>query len=131
MKKNTLILFFVSALFVFGFVQLASAQSDGEKQEKRAEKFRQKIKSYGTGEKAKIVITQFDGNITKGYISESNDISLTLIDKSGVSKTLNYTEIKDVRKQSGNNKLLTGIVVGVGATIGIIVAVIFNKRANN
>lgn len=129
-KKFTLILFALS-FFSLVFVSSVNAQSTNEKVAKRTEKFRQKIKSLGTGEKVKVVINTFDGNRSKGYISESNDNSFTVIDRTGNSKVINYGDVKQFSKQGNGSKLVTGIIIGAGAATVVTLLIIYESLKNN
>ncbi|MBS1792332.1 MAG: hypothetical protein JSS81_00680 [Acidobacteria bacterium] len=125
MSRHFTVLFFIFLFVTVGFVQSARAQDMLEQAARRTEKFRQKIKGYGTGEKIQVTVELFDGKKYKGYISESNDQTFTVVDKKGVPQTISYSNVKEVIKKKNASALTTGIVIGAGAAAAVTLIILF------
>ena len=73
----------------------------------------------GTGTDARVEVKLKDGKKLKGYISQINDESFTVVeDKTGVATEIPYPQPKQIK---GNN-LSTGATIAIAA--GIVFAII-------
>lgn len=83
------------------------------------DKVKTSVAKRGTGPKAKVTVKLKDKTKLKGYISETSNDSFTLADsKTGQTRTLNYQDVAEVKKQGGMSlaaKIGIGFGVGVGA----------------
>jgi hypothetical protein len=94
------------------------AQTQGEKESRRAEKMKVKIAKYGTGESARVRVTLRDRRRATGYIREAGAETFTLFDqKTGVVTVIPYSQVKSV-----NPSKVAPVVVGVAIAVGTIVA---------
>ncbi len=71
----------------------------------------------------KIIANTFDTKKYKGYVSESNDTSFTVIDKKGTPTIINYADVKSFYKPSKFSGFAAG--VALGATVGGLVITYF------
>ena len=84
------------ALVSPGFAQNTTEKAARQKEEvaKRTEKVHKKVNKLGVGDNATIKVTLFDDKTFSGHISETNDKSFTVVDKSGTSQSINYSDVK-------------------------------------
>ena len=105
-------------LTAFGF-QPARAQSLSEQQ--ATEKIRTKVIKMGVGVNARVEVKLKDNTQFKGYISDANQDSFTVIDRKTVSsKTISYADASSVKRAgsglSTKNLIILG-AVAVGAAV--------------
>ncbi|MBS1792330.1 MAG: hypothetical protein JSS81_00670 [Acidobacteria bacterium] len=125
-------------LVVYGFVVLlfclvgpaAAQDAKAEKAAARAAEVRQKVKSLGTGEKVRISVDLSGGGDFKGYLSEANDASFTVVGKNSQSRTFAYTEVRRVTKKSDYSKGMIAAIAGAAAG-GIVALLILLKAASD
>jgi hypothetical protein len=102
----------------FGF-QRAGAQVTGDQQ--AAEKIRAKVQTIGVGSNARVEVKLRDNSKIKGYVSDSDQDSFTVVDsKTGSSKTVSYADTKSVKKAGSGVSAKTWIILGaaiVGAAV--------------
>ena len=105
-------------LAAFGF-QPARAQSLSEQQ--ATEKVRTKVIKMGVGVNARVEVKLKDNTQFKGYISDANQDSFTVVEsKTGSSKTVSYAETSSVKKAGSGWSTKSWIVLGavaVGAAV--------------
>lgn len=101
----------------FGFQSiLAQTASDTQ----RIEDIHLQVAKLGTGSKAKVHVKLRDNTKLKGYISDANQDSFTVVDSRG-PRTIAYTDVAEVRKQKGGISNLTwGIIAGAAAAAVIV-----------
>jgi hypothetical protein len=94
------------------------AQTQGEKESRRAEKMKVKIAKYGTGESARVRVTLRDRRRATGYIREAGAETFTLFDpKTGVVTVIPYSQVKSV-----NPNRVVPVVVAAAIAVGTIAA---------
>ena len=105
-------------LTAFGF-QGAGAQSLGNQQ--ATEKIRSKVLKMGVGVNARVEAKLRDNTRVKGYISDSNQDSFTVVESnSGSNKTISYADTSSVKKAGNGISGKTWIILGaavVGAAV--------------
>lgn len=112
-----------STLIVFSLINislagLAYGQVKLTGPEKKTEKIRSKVKKLGTGEKAKIRVKLGDGTTYQGYIRESSESDFVVVDKTGSSTGVKYSDVKSI----GGKNLSTGAKIAIAASaIGAII----------
>jgi len=109
-------------LTAFGF-QPARAQSLSEQQ--AMEKIRTKVIKMGVGVNARVEVKLKDNTQFKGYISDANQDSFTVVaSKTASSKTISYADASSVKKAgsglSTKNLIILG-AVAVGAAVTWVV----------
>ena len=109
-------------LTAFGF-QPARAQSLSEQQ--ATEKIRTKVIKMGVGVNVRVEVKLKDNTQFKGYISDANQDSFTVVEsKTGSSKTISYFDASAVKKAgsglSTKNLIILG-AVAVGAAVTWVV----------
>jgi small nuclear ribonucleoprotein (snRNP)-like protein len=93
----------------------------GNKEAKFAEKVKSEIAKLGTGTDAKVKVKLKDGTKIKGYITEIDEDSFTVMNEQNNSATkIPYPQAKQVK---GNN-WSTGITIAVVAGIILLIAAI-------
>jgi hypothetical protein len=99
-------------LTAFGY-QGAGAQSLGDQQ---TEKIRTRVHKMGVGVNARVEIKLKDKSQFKGYISDANEDSLTVVQSgTGSSRTTSYSEISSVKKAGSGVSAKTLIILGAAA----------------
>ena len=105
-------------LSAFGF-QGAGAQSPGDQQ--ATEKIRSKVLKMGVGVNARVEVKLRDNTQMKGYISDADQDSFTVVQSgTGSSKTISYADTQSVKKAGSGVSAKTWIIVGaavVGAAV--------------
>lgn len=102
--------------------QLVHAQT--AKAAQFTEKARADVLRRGTGTDARVEVKLRDNSKVKGYISEAGQDSFTVTDsKTGTSKTLNYADVSQVKKQGGGLSTRTWIILGAVAAAVVVVGI--------
>lgn len=114
----------VSVLLILAIFGLTStgpllAQTTQTKQEKQTVKVKEKIKKLGLGERVKVKVKLYNDTSYQGYVSQANEDDFVVVDKTGNSNTIKYSDVKSVggRNLSTGAKIAIGIGIGVGGTI--------------
>ncbi|MGB9178839.1 MAG: hypothetical protein WCB68_06270 [Pyrinomonadaceae bacterium] len=103
--------------------QLAHAQTGREDQ--FTEKSRADVLKQGTGKDARVEVKLRDNTKVKGYISEAGQDTFTVMDqKTGVSKTVAYADVSQVKKQGGGLSSRTWIILGAVAAAVVVVGIV-------
>lgn len=96
---------------------VAFAETKPEKEAKFAAKVKANIAKLGTGTEARVQVKLKDGKKLKGYVSQINEESFTIIeDKTGVVTEVPYPNAKQVK---GHN-LSTEWKIAIGVVIAIV-----------
>ena len=97
----------------FGF-QHAGAQSLGDSH--ATEKIRTKVVKMGVGVNARVEVKLRDNTQLKGYISDADQDSFTVVEsKTGSSKTVSYADTLSVKKAGSGLSAKTWIILGAAA----------------
>jgi cell division protein YceG involved in septum cleavage len=100
----------------------AYAETQGEKDARKAEKVKQAVNKLGTGEKARIKVRLKDGTRLKGYVGEIGADDFQIRDaKTATTNRVAYAQVKQVEGQN----LSTGakVAIGLGIAAGVLVIV--------
>lgn len=77
------------------------------------------------GKKSLVTVKLQDGSKLKGYISQAVEDSFTLSDsKTGQTRTLNYSDVNEVKGQGLSTLAKIGIVVGIAVVVFVIVVAV-------
>lgn len=102
----------------FGF-QGAGAQS--LRDQLATEKIRTKVLKTGVGVNARVEVKLRDNTQLRGYISEADSDSFTVVEGgSGSTKTISYADTQSVKKAGGGVSAKTWIILGAAA-VGAVV----------
>lgn len=124
MFKKLLSLMLAILIMNVGLAQTVNANTNAEKEAKFAEKVKAGIAKLGTGTEARVEVKLKDKTKLKGYVSEANADSFTVIDeKTGAATEVAYSNAKQVK---GNNLskgvTLTLVLVGIFAVLFTFIA---------
>ncbi|MDX6383331.1 MAG: hypothetical protein QOK48_904 [Blastocatellia bacterium] len=129
MLKKFLILAMATLLVQMTVPRVAIARTPSEKEARSAEKIKAGIAKIGTGKQAMVKVTLRDGTKLAGYLSEANEDSFVIVDpKLGVSTTVAYPQVKQVRRNNLSGGAWAVIVVGLLVAVGVVVAVAAKDR---
>jgi hypothetical protein len=88
---------------------------------KHAEKIKKGVEKLGTGKDSVVKVKLRDKSKIKGYISNIEDNSFTIVDIDGKATVVNYTNVKQIKGNNLNGGVWIAIGFGVAlAVIGII-----------
>ena len=105
-------------LTAFGY-QGAGAQSRGDSH--ATEKIRSKVLKMGVGVNARVEVKLKDNTQFRGYISDANQDSFTVVERStGSSRTVSYSDTSSVKKAGSGLSAKTWIILGAAA-VGAVV----------
>ncbi len=106
--------FLIGAVFCFTNGTASFAENQQTDQQKHIDKVRTKIKKLGLGERVKVSVKLVNDSTHKGYVSQANEDDFTVVDKTGHSNIIKYSDVKSV----GGRNLSTGAKIGIGIGIG-------------
>ncbi len=108
----------------------AYSQKSASDDAARIESVKSTVKKIGTGEKAKVKVTLANGTSLKGYISQSSDADLTIVEKSGASRTVKYADVTKISRAGVSRGAMIGAIALVGGIAGgiLIYLAIESKR---
>jgi hypothetical protein len=99
-------------LSAFGF-QGAGAQSLTDQQ---TQKIRTKVHKMGVGVNARVDVKLKDNSQFKGYISDANEDTFTVVQSgTGSSRTMSYADTSSVKKAGSGISAKTWIIIGAAA----------------
>ena len=126
MLNKTISIVLIAAIFSLSLATPVFAQSQQTDQQKKTEKVITKIKKLGLGERVRIKVKLYSDASYQGYVSQANEDDFVVVDKTGTSNTLKYSDVKSVggKNLSTGAKIGIGIGIGVGATILAILLII-------
>ncbi len=91
-----------------------------------AEKVKNNVAKFGTGEKSLVTARLLNKTNLKGYINEARENDFSLTDaKKGTVTAVAYDDVVQIKKQglSRKAKILIGIAVGVAAYVAVIAVI--------
>lgn len=122
----------LSSLLAILLLLIPAARTTGAKTQKHIEgpsidQIKVQVAKLGTGAKARATITLKSGAMTKGYVSQAADDEFVIRDrKTDAPTTVRYADVAAVKPDRGHSTakhLALGIGIGVGAFLGILLAV--------
>lgn len=121
MSKKCLSLVLIGALsHMILLTTPTSANGQAEKDTRLTAKAKADVAAFGIGPDARVSVKLLEGKKLKGYISQAGEDSFVITDsKTGSTTSIAYAEVAEVKRQKG---ISTGkaIVIGVGATFGVL-----------
>jgi hypothetical protein len=124
MLKKILSIALVVLLFNVG-VGVVFGRSQDNKQVRRVEKIKAKVKKSGTGPEARVKIKLTDGREFKGSIREVTDDGFMIIEeKTQVPVSVTYSQVAELKGNNGLTAAKVGITAakGVGIVAGVAAA---------
>ncbi len=131
MIKKYLSFAVICLLLITANASLVSAQTD--KDAALAAKIKANVAERGTGENKRVEVKKKDGTKLKGYISQADEDSFTLIDSTTKqSVEIAYGDVTKVEnRKSKGDKIALGIIIGAAAVGGIILGSFLIIRCRN
>ena len=131
MLKKYLSFALICLLLITANASLVSAQTD--KDAALAAKIKNAVAERGTGEKKRVQVEKKDGTKLKGYVSQADEDSFTLVDSTTKQSTdIAYADVAKVKNRSSkSDKIALGVIIGAAATAGIILAGFLIRRCQN
>ena len=120
MFRKILWLGLVGLLLNVAGVSSVYADSKEKKEARFAERVREGISRLGMGAEARVEVKLRNKMKLKGYVSEANTESFTVVDAHGGSTQIPYPQVKQVK---GNN-LSEGVKIAIGLGALVLLAVI-------
>jgi hypothetical protein len=132
MIYKTVSLFLLVAVFSLAFGTRSIAQTPQNSQEKKTAEVRAKIKRLGLGEGVKVKVKLYNETTYQGYVKEANIDDFVVVDKTGTSRTVKYSDVKSIggRNMSSGVKIAIGIAIGATAAILALLAIIVIANDN-
>jgi hypothetical protein len=129
MFSRTFVIMLVVILLttVFGFSPVnALAQDEAQS----VEKVRADIAKLGVSKDARVKVKLKDNTKLEGYIRQKGEDSFTIVDsKTGSSRTVAYSDVKQVSKRGSGLSGLTKVLIGAAVVTGAIVGWVILKPA--
>jgi hypothetical protein len=117
----------LSATVLLTAFGLQSVWAQGLIDARATEKIRSSVQKIGVGGNARVDVKLRDNTQLKGYISDANQDSFTVVDnKTGMRNTVLYADATSVKKSSRGVSTKTWLIVGAAA-IGAVVTWIIVK----
>jgi len=112
----------VFAMLTIALPTASFAQSTDAKRVEKAKQVKEKVGKLGTGRSAVVKLKLYNDTQYKGYVSRSGDDDFDVVDTSGGSHTVRYTDVRSIggKNLSTGAKIAIGVGIGAGATILII-----------
>ena len=124
MFKKYLTFTLVCLLLITANASLVSAQTN--KDAELAAKIKTVVAERGTGVKKRVEVKKKDGTKLKGYISQADEDSFTLIDsKTKQSTEIAYGDVAKVKNRSSNGDKIALIAIGSAAAVAAVVIISF------
>lgn len=126
MFKKLLSFVLVGLVMQVGFTQSVAANPNPEKEAQLAERVKAGIARLGVGEGARVQVKLRDKRKLKGYVSEANAESFTVVDaKTGAATQVAYPQVKTVKGNNLSEGEKALIFLGVVAAAIIVSVVVF------
>jgi hypothetical protein len=117
----------LSATVLLTAFGLQSMMAQGMADARATEKIRSSVEKIGVGGNARVDVKLRDNTQLKGYISDANQDSFTVVDnKTGARNSVSYADASSVKKTSRGVSTKTWLIVGAAA-IGAVVTWIIVK----
>jgi hypothetical protein len=128
MFRTIFAMMLAAVILVTGFgLQTAGAQAVNDAP--ATEKIKTKVQKIGVGGNARVAVMLRDNTEMKGYISDADQNSFTVVDSmSGSRNTVAYADTSSVKKAGGGISGKTWIILGAAA-VGAIVTWVIVKPA--
>ena len=111
-------------------VNFAYAGSKEEKEARFAEKVKDGIAKLGIGTEARVELKLRNKTKLKGYVSELNADSFTVIDENGTATEVAYPNVKQVKGNNLSKGAIATIAIGVAVAILVISLIALGQQNN-
>lgn len=128
MSKKLIAVVLITLLVQLAFARPVAASTKSEKEARFAEKVKVGIATLGTGTNARVEVKLKDKRKLKGYVSEAGADSFTVIDaRTNATTAIPYPQVKTVKGNNLSEGTRIAIVLGVLATVIIVIFVAASK----
>lgn len=118
---------FIAAVCLFAASIPALAQTEDRNV---LERTKTDVHRFGTGEKAKIVVTMKDGRKVKGHIVRTGDDTFEVADsKSKQMIVIAYQDVSRIKKQGISKWVWVAVGVGAGAAVTVAILAVAAKNS--
>jgi hypothetical protein len=133
MIKKCLSFLLICLLFVTASPLFISAQTRTNNTDSTIAKIKTAVEKRGTGENKRVEVKMLNGTKLKGYVSQANDDSFTLVDaETKQPSTIAYGDVAKVSNRlSKGDKITLGIVAGAAIAAAVVVGAIIGIRCKN
>jgi len=126
MFKKYLTFALICLLLVTANASLISAQTQTDKDAPSIAAIKETVAKRGTGENKRVEVKKRDGTKLKGYISQADEDSFTLIDsKTKQSAEIAYGDVTKVKNRSSKGDKIALIAIGSAAAVVAVVLLSF------
>ena len=133
MIKKYLSVAFVCLSLVTANFSLISSQTRTDKDAASIAKIKAYIAKRGTGENKRVEVKMLDGTKLKGYVSQSDENSFTLIDsKTNQSVQIAYGDVAQLKKAGPNgDRIALWIIGGAAGVAAVVLGSLLLRRCRN
>jgi len=133
MFTKTMSFVLIASVFCVSLTAPLFAQSQQSDQQKQTEKVKSKIKKLGLGERVKVKVKLYNESSYQGYVSQANEDDFVVVDKTGSSNTIKYSDVKSVggKNLSTGTKIAIGVGIGAGVTLLVLYLTFLSITRNN
>ncbi len=133
MIKKCLCFSLICLLSLTAIPLFISAQTRTDNTDSTTTRVKTAVQKRGTGEKKRVEVKMLNGTKLKGYVSQSDEDSFTLVDaKTKQPSSIAYRDVAKVSNRlSKGDKITLGIVAGAGIVAAIVLSVFLKKYCDN
>ena len=123
----------ICLLLITANFSLVSAQTKTDKTAFSIDRIKTDVAKRGTGENKRVEVKMLDGTKRKGYISQADEDSFTLIDsKTDQAVSLAYGDVTQVKKAGPKGDTIALWIIGGAAAVGaVVLGSLLLKRCRN
>ncbi len=133
MIKKCLNFSLICFLLVTASPLFISAQTRTDNTDSTIAKVKTAVQKRGTGENKRVEVKMLNGTKLKGYISQANEDSFTLVDaKTKQPSSIAYRDVTKVSNRlTKGDKITVGIVAGAGIAAAVVLSYFLKKLCDN
>lgn len=133
MIKKCLSFSLICLLLVTSSHIFISAQTRTNKSDSTIAKVKTAVQKRGTGENKRVEVKMLNGTKLKGYVSQADEDSFTLVDaKTRQPSSIAYGDVAKVSNRlSKGDKIALGIVAGAGIVAAVVLSVFLKEYCDN
>jgi hypothetical protein len=133
MIKKCLSFSLICLLLVTASPLFISAQTRTDNTDLTIAKVKTAVQKRGIGENKRVEVKMLNGTQLKGYVSQANEDSFTLVDaKTKQPSSIAYRDVAKVsNRMSKGDKIALGILGGAVAVVGVVLGSFLLRRCRN